>query len=83
MNDQLKDSQTVVYPRIHRRSYTETGKKGGDAERAGPCVLVWWLRNWRDIVAAKVPPEEYGVSTPEPPKQSTRAGKRSLHSVWQ
>lgn len=36
-------------------------------------------------MAAKVPLEECRVSTlaREPPNQSIRAGKRSLHSIWQ
>ena len=57
MNNQLKDSSTGrLYPRMHRRSYTETGKKGRNAERAGPCTHVQQLRGWRDISAAKLCP---------------------------
>lgn len=33
-------------------------------ERAGPCTQVRQLRIWREILAAKVLPEECGVSTP-------------------
>lgn len=59
------DSLTgVLFPRIYRRSYIETSKEDGDAERAGPCAHMWWLRSQGDISEVKVLLKKCGVSIP-------------------
>lgn len=57
----------------------ETGRRGGDAERAGPIPRVWRLRMRREISAAEVTPEERGVPAPhQAPQPGTTVQERQV-----
>lgn len=57
----------------------ETGKKSGDVERVDTHTHVGKIKIWRDISAAKVPPEKFGVSTScqDPQPRAPEPGKRA------
>ena len=58
----------------------QTGRKGGDVKRAVPTPIRWKLGFQRDILAAKVPPEECRVSTPlQAPKFKAPEPGRDAH----
>lgn len=54
----------------------EMGRRGGDAERAGPIPRVWRLRMGRGISAAEVTTEERGV-----PAWDNSAGNTSPRDI--
>lgn len=48
LSKEVKGTQTGVLDLgIYRRSYSETGKRSRDTEKAGPSTQFQWLRSWR------------------------------------